>query len=44
MHESFNNSTDKKMSHVGFEPLAPGWKNHYKAGALTLTPSRQSTD
>ena len=26
----------KKMSHVGFEPLAPGWKNDYKAGALTL--------
>jgi len=28
---------------VGFEPLAPDWKNNYMPGALTLTPSHRTT-
>jgi len=28
---------------VGFEPLAPSWKNDYKPGALTFAPSRRTT-
>ena len=28
---------------MGFEPLAPSWKNDYKARALTFTPSRRTT-
>jgi len=44
MHKSFNYCTNKNAIYVGFEPLAPGWKNDYKTGALTLTPSRPTTD